>query len=215
MRGAARPRAVPAVQKAVHPARGGAHERVGVLSPVRRGRGSAIRAVPGDARGGGGGRRRSPVQRVMRRPRRRQLCRMCRRRRRRPFGFRIWTPVASLAADGVTRFRCNQMMRTSSRYMVQTGVVGRGRRSRPRVRPDAHFPLMLAKYACSLARVCQCQFCDGGGVASRVSGGVRWGYFRRSSSWCAGGSGPGGQRTFHTAPATRPRPRPMAISVPT
>ncbi len=56
-------------------------------------------------------------------------------------------------------------------------MVGRGRRSRPRVRPDAHFPLMLAKYACSLARVCQCQFCDGGGVASRVSGGVRWGYF--------------------------------------
>ena len=114
VRGAAGPRAVPAVPAAVFPARGGAHERVGVLSPVRRGRGSAIRTVPGDARGGGGGRRRASVQRVMRRPRRRQLCRMCRRRRRRPFGFRIWTPVASLAADGVTRFRCNQMT-TSSR----------------------------------------------------------------------------------------------------
>ena len=43
VRGAAGPRAVPAVPAAVFPARGGAHERVGVLSPVRRGRGSAIR----------------------------------------------------------------------------------------------------------------------------------------------------------------------------
>lgn len=77
--------------------------------------------------------------------------------------------------------------------MVQTGVVGRGRRSRPRVRPDAHFPLMLAKYACSLARVCQCQFCDGwGGGCESGERGRPVGIFSSFILVVRGGVGSGG-----------------------
>ena len=202
VRGAAGPRAVPAVPAAVFPARGGAHERVGVLSPVRRGRGSAIRTVPGDARGGGGGRRRSPVQRVMRRPRRRQLCRMCRRRRRRPFGFRIWTPVASLAADGVTRFRCNQM-RSSSKWTLHgtdwggrprsaLAPAGPSRRSLPLEGGEVRLLLGAGLPVPVLRRW--------GGCESRERG-RPVGIFSRSSSWCAGG-----RVREVSAPSTR-RPR--------